>query len=124
MLLDADGWTAIQCAAYYEAYRDEVDGSGGNANIIQMLYDACGHELLQGTTPNGQTVLHLTEGWAGSIQKLCELGAHVEQRNTSYQTPLHYASANGGSECVRVLLEQGANTHTYGRVYVYVSEFI
>eukprot|EP00953_Heterococcus_sp_UTEX-ZZ885_P000367 730-Heterococcus_DN1.PRE.3 len=114
MLLDANGWTAMQCAAYYEAYRDEIDGTG-NAAIIQMLYDAGGHELLQGTTPSGQTVLHLAEGWTESIQKLCELGAHVEERNTSYQTPLHYVSAYGGSECVRALLEHGANIHTYGR---------
>jgi ankyrin repeat protein len=109
MLHDADGWTAMQCAAYYDAHRSVGDGSGSNADIIQMLYDAGGDELLEGTTASGLTLLHLAESWPGSIQKLCELGADVED-----QTPLHYASAYGGSECVRVLLDKGANLHAYG----------
>jgi ankyrin repeat protein len=111
---DTNDWTAMQCAAYYEADRDDPDGSGGNADVIQMLYDAGRHALLQGTTANGRALLHLASNWPDSIQKLCELGAPVNARDNSNQTPLHYATAFGSSECVRELLDNDADIHAYG----------
>jgi ankyrin repeat protein len=114
MLRNDKGWTAMQCAAYFEADHDDADGSGGKADIIQMLYDAGRHELLHSRTPDGRALLHLACRWPDSIQKLCELGAYVDERNSSNQTPLHYASASSSSACVRVLLDKGANIRAYG----------
>jgi ankyrin repeat protein len=111
---DTNDWTAMQCAAYYEADRGDPDGSGGNADVIQMLYDAGGHELLEGTTADGRALLHLASKWPDSIQKLRELGAPVNARDNSGQTALHYATAFGSNECVRALLDNDADIHAYG----------
>jgi ankyrin repeat protein len=114
LLHDSDDWTAMQRAAYWESERG-IDGEKeGNDEIIQMLYDAGGHDQLFGTLADGQTLPHLASIWPDSMQKLCELGALVDARSDDMQTPLHSASASGNSDTIRVLLDSGANIHAYG----------
>jgi ankyrin repeat protein len=86
----------------------------GNAAVIQMLYDVGGAALLHAATPDGQTALHLATHWPDSLDKLCALGAHVDARESSDQTPLHKACAISSNEdSVTVLVEHDADVIVY-----------
>ena len=50
-----------------------------------------------------------TYGWSDVIELLLERNARVDSRCNRYRTPLHYASQNGHIDCLRVLLDGGAD---------------
>jgi Ankyrin repeats (3 copies)/Ankyrin repeat len=112
MVRDQRGWTALHYAAVYDV--DEHQHERGDAAVLQMLYDAGGAALLHAATPDGQTALHLAVHWPDSLDKLCVLGACIDARDSSGQTPLHKACAISCSEdSVTVLIEHGADVDVY-----------
>jgi ankyrin repeat protein len=115
MLLNYKGWTAMHSAAYFEAGRHGDGGeSEGNADVIQMLYDAADDVLLDATTADGQTALHLAVGWPKSVQKLCALGADVNANDNRFKKPLHTACQLGWcAKTVQILLRYDADTNAY-----------
>jgi ankyrin repeat protein len=118
MQRDSSGWTALHWAAHYEG-GGHYCGSGlvqGNTATIQTLYEAGGNLLLHAATPDGQTALHLAALWPDSVQKLCELGATVDARDSSGQTALHKLSNSScPAQCVETLIHYGADIHAYSK---------
>jgi ankyrin repeat protein len=112
MLRNGKGWTALHSAAYFESAHG--CDSAGNADVIQMLYDAAGDscdDLLNATTHDGQTALHMAVTYPESSEMLCQLGADVDVRDNSGQTALHEVCNN--SWPVQLLLNYDADTNVY-----------
>lgn len=70
--------------------------------FMRLLF---GHMRLGNDTDIGRAV---ATGKVAEVESLVEAGADINGANTTGQTPLHLAVANGNAEMVRVLLEDGA----------------
>lgn len=65
--------------------------------------------LLDWSNSGGKSALHVAAqaGNTGFINLLCDFGADLDLTDLQGNTPLHYASAWGHIETVKVLLERG-----------------
>jgi hypothetical protein len=83
-------------------------GSGGHANILQLLQENGGDVNIRNKF--GETPLH-GASWSGKVRAgrcLLDLGADINARNEDDWTPLFHAVFHGHTEFARMLLDRGA----------------
>ena len=78
---------------------------------MTQLYHTLFPFLLDWSNSGGKTALHVAAqaGNHSFISHLCDLGADVNLTDLQGNTPLHYASAWGHLESIKVLLERGCH---------------
>jgi ankyrin repeat protein len=114
LTLRLNSYTALHAAVTHAAHPVLAEGEHMVADIIQILYDAGGAELLSATTEAGETALHLAVAWPARMQQLCDLGADIGALTNWWQTPLHAACAQVNTEqSIQLLLQRGASAHTF-----------
>lgn len=102
---EADGMTPLSRAAYY------TDSS----DMLRLLANA-GAELCPRVGENGTTPLHLAamSGQIANLRTLIDLGLDINLRTTAGDTALLRALVANHTECVKFLLESGADTTLNG----------
>jgi ankyrin repeat protein len=122
--LDSRGYTALHSAA---AARNCASkgiatrvSAASTVKVMQLMVAHCaeqdgfGQELLNATTPEGRTALHLSANHAAVVAALLELGAEMDAVDDSNITPLHLACFElSAAESVRELLRRGASTRAH-----------
>jgi ankyrin repeat protein len=99
---------------------DEEEQQQQQIEIIQLLYDYGGDELLQATTASiGETALHLAIFYGDTVEKLLELGAEVNAARQDGKTPLHLACEHSAGLSAMILLDCGADVHAYSKPLIF-----
>lgn len=107
----------------HEAKLDMDDGYGGTAlaSAIYSQYESLALLLLKsGASPNTKTrvyidgpdnitPLHRATGMPAVVKEMIKRGANVNVTDSSGHTPLHWAVMRPNAECVRLLINAGAD---------------
>jgi ankyrin repeat protein len=123
-MLDSRGYTALHAAAAAQNCASKGIATRVSAantvKVMQLLVAHCaeqdgfGQELLNATTPEGRTALHLSANHAAVTAALLQLGADIDVVDDGNITPLHLACFElSAVESVRELLRRGASTRAY-----------
>ncbi|GAW26492.1 putative ankyrin-3 [Rosellinia necatrix] len=93
-LKDGAGYTALLRAAEH-----------GHTNTVSRLLNSLDRQLVNETTPDGSSALHMAAriGHLEGVQKLIGNGASVMQENQAGYIPLHLAAAGGYSDIILAL---------------------
>ncbi len=94
-------------------------GGGGSIDLLpgprheQIGYGDAAALIAAGTDAEGNTPLHRLAAWglAEDLSRLITEGAKPDVANKDGITPLHLAAWNGQSDCVRALLQAGADVN-------------
>ena len=100
----------VDKAVFAELYRWCREGN--TERLRDFLYHESGaHNYFNVRTTKGNTLIHeaVESGQSNVIQLLLQNGISPESKGKNNQSPLHLASVKGHIECLRALLEGGAD---------------
>ena len=84
----------------------------GKINVVRVMVECCGREILQTSDHNGRTLLHFSTNAINSaqmIEYLTQNDVNVDAKDNHGQTALHSAIHMGSLEAARECLSSGAD---------------
>jgi ankyrin repeat protein len=121
---DKKGFTALNWAAsrgnmeavkLLLAWGANVDNAGEKGHTPLLSAALLNHTEVAALLVDSGAAVGVVEtallGDRSLLAQLLEVGADIESENTACMTPLMAAAASGHNDCIRLLLDRGANLH-------------